>query len=178
MKKKMNNQRIIETDSFPFDFISRLAARESWRKEVHRPIYHIHKWWATRLGSVFRSILLGAVLPESCDFAAEFYKTHKLSGLTVFDPFMGSGTTIGEAHKLGLTALGRDINPVAVESVRTALGPMDRAALETAFEELSSARGGTHQESLPCQGLCRSRMRCTLLFLGDAGAMCPLPTTS
>ncbi len=141
MKMKMNNQRIIETDSFPFDFISRLAARESWRKEVHRPIYHIHKWWATRLGSVFRSILLGAVLPESCDFAAEFYKTHKLSGITVFDPFMGSGTTIGEAHKLGLTALGRDINPVAVESVRTALGPMDRAALETAFEELSSRVG-------------------------------------
>ena len=141
MKMKMNDQRIIETDSFPIDFISRLAARESWRKEVHRPIYHIHKWWATRLGSVFRSILLGAVLPEGSDFAAEFYKTHKLSGLTVFDPFMGSGTTIGEAHKLGLTALGRDINPVAVESVRTALGPIDRATLETALEELSSGVG-------------------------------------
>ena len=44
---------------------------------------------------------------------------------------MGSGTTIGEAHKLGLAALGRDINPVAVESVRVALGPMDRAAIAT-----------------------------------------------
>jgi putative DNA methylase len=141
MKERMNNQRIIETDSFPFDFISRLAARESWRKEVHRPIYHIHKWWATRLGSVFRGIILGAALPEGCDFAAEFYKTHRLSGLKVFDPFMGSGTTIGEAHKLGLTALGRDINPIAVESVRTALGPMNRAALETAFEELSKGVG-------------------------------------
>ena len=141
MKKRMNNQRIIETDSFPFDFISRLAARESWRKEVHRPIYHIHKWWATRLGSVFRAIILGCVLPEGSDFAAEFYKTHRFAGLTIFDPFMGSGTTIGEAHKLGLTALGRDINPVAVESVRSALGPMDRGALESAFEELSNAVG-------------------------------------
>jgi len=141
MKKMMNNARIIETDAFPLDFISRLAARESWRKEVHRPIYHIHKWWATRLGSIFRGMLLGAVLPENCDFAAEFYKTHKLSGLNVFDPFMGSGTTVGEAHKLGLTALGRDINPVAVESVRTALGPMDRATLENAFEELSTSVG-------------------------------------
>ena len=47
--------------------------------------------------------------------------------IAVFDPFMGSGTTIGEAHKLGLTAIGRDINPVAVEAVRTALGPMDRS---------------------------------------------------
>jgi putative DNA methylase len=59
----------------------------------------------------------------------------------VFDPFMGSGTTIGEAHKLGFTALGRDINPVAVESVRTALGPMDQDRLEAAFDELSEGVG-------------------------------------
>ncbi len=141
MKTKTNNQRIIETDAFPFDFISRLAARESWRKEIHRPIYHIHKWWATRLGSVFRGILLGSVLREGCDFVAEFYKNHRLSGLTVFDPFMGSGTTVGEAHKLGATALGRDINPVAVEAVRTALGPIGRNALQAAFEELSEGVG-------------------------------------
>ena len=51
--------RLIETDAFPFEFLSRLAERESWRKEIHRPIYHVHKWWAKRLGSVFRGILLG-----------------------------------------------------------------------------------------------------------------------
>ncbi len=141
MNRNANNQRIIETDAFPFDFLSRLAARESWRKEVHRPIYHIHKWWATRLGSVFRGILLGAMLPEGSDFATEFYETREFSPLTVFDPFMGSGTTVGEAHKLGLIALGRDINPVAVASVQTALGPMDRVALEMAFEKLSQDVG-------------------------------------
>lgn len=137
----MNSTRLIETDSFPFDFVSRLAARESWRKEIHRPIYHVHKWWATRLGSVFRGILLGCVLPEDCDFRIEFYKTHRFSEWTVFDPFMGSGTTIGEAHKLGMTTLGRDVNPVAVDSVRTALGPMDRDALTAAFEQLSEGVG-------------------------------------
>ena len=56
--------RLIESDNFPFEFVSRLAERESWRKEVHRPIYHLHKWWATRLGSVFRSVLLASVLPD------------------------------------------------------------------------------------------------------------------
>ena len=56
--------RLIESDAFPFEFLSQLAERESWRKEVHRPIYHVHKWWAKRLGSVFRGILLGAKLPE------------------------------------------------------------------------------------------------------------------
>ena len=104
--------RLIETDAFPFEFLSRLAERESWRKEIHRPIYHVHKWWAKRLGSVFRGILLGTMLPETADLAAEFYKVYRFSDETVFDPFMGSGMTIGEAHKLGFTAPGCDINPV------------------------------------------------------------------
>lgn len=46
---------------FPQVEISQLAEQESWRKEINRPIYHIHKWWATRLGSVFRGVTLGAL---------------------------------------------------------------------------------------------------------------------
>jgi putative DNA methylase len=130
--------RLIESDEFPFEFLSQLADRESWRKEIHRPIYHVHKWWAKRLGSVFRGILLGCQLPESAQLATEFYRSHTFTGLTVFDPFMGSGTTIGEAHKLGFTALGRDINPVAVEAVKTALGPLCRQQLRAAFAQLES----------------------------------------
>ena len=133
--------RLIETDDFPFEFLSKLAERESWRKEVHRPIYHIHKWWAKRLGSVFRGILLGATLPPDGELAKAFYQTHEASDFTVFDPFMGSGTTIGEAHKLGFAAIGRDINPVAVEAVRTAFGPLDREQLESAFRELAQGAG-------------------------------------
>jgi putative DNA methylase len=140
-KTRTHNVRLIETDAFPFEFLSRLAERESWRKEIHRPMYHVHKWWAKRLGSVFRGILLSTMLPETADLASEFYKVHRLSNETVFDPFMGSGTTIGEAHKLGFTALGRDINPVAVRSVRTAFGRLDRAGLNTAFEDLSRGVG-------------------------------------
>ena len=59
--------KLIE-NNFPFASLSRLAEQESWRKEVHRPIYYLHKWWARRLGSVFRGILLGACLDESEDF--------------------------------------------------------------------------------------------------------------
>lgn len=135
------NRRLIESDDFPIEFVSKLAEIESWRKEVYRPVYHIHKWWANRLGSVFRAILLGSALPESESLADAFYRKHDFSTLTVFDPFMGSGTTIGEAHKLGFTALGRDINPVACESVRVALGPLDRGALLQAFAQMSSGVG-------------------------------------
>lgn len=133
--------QLIESDAFPFEFLSRLAERESWRKEIHRPIYHVHKWWAKRLGSVFRGILLGCQLSQGADLPAEFYRFHDLNGLVVFDPFMGSGTTIGEAHKLGFTALGRDINPVAVTAVNTALGPLHRKEILAAFQELSEGIG-------------------------------------
>jgi putative DNA methylase len=137
----MNNMRLIETDKFDFEFLSQLAERESWRKEVHRPIYHIHKWWATRLGSVFRGILLGSALSSDKNLSEAFYSSHDFSHLSVFDPFMGSGTTIGEAHKLGLVAIGRDINPVAAESVRVALGPVDYVKLNDAFRKLSESVG-------------------------------------
>ncbi len=139
----MADRRLIETDDFAFEFLSRLAQRESWRKEVHRPVYHVHKWWAKRLGTVFRGILLGCALDETADLPVCFYARHSFSDLAVFDPFMGSGTTIGEAHKLGFRSLGRDINPVAVESVRVALGPMDRRKIKDAFAQLSDGVGET-----------------------------------
>jgi putative DNA methylase len=132
--------RLIESDQFPFEFLSVIGERESWRKEIHRPIYHLHKWWAKRLGSTFRGILLSSILPSDSDLEREFYARHALSG-TVLDPFMGSGTTIGEAHKLGLTALGRDINPVACEAVRVSLGSLDRFSIQREFERLESAVG-------------------------------------
>ena len=75
------------------------------------------------------------------ELADAFYRKHDFAGLTVFDPFMGSGTTMGEAHKLGFTALGRDINPVACEAVRVALGPLDRDVMLQAFGQLSSRVG-------------------------------------
>ncbi len=138
-----NNLRLIETDIFPFEFLSQIAERESWRKEIHRPLYHVHKWWAKRLGSVFRGILLGCALNESDDLEQAFYRKHSFNRMAVFDPFMGSGTTLGEAHKLGFAALGRDINPVAVEAVRVALGPIDQRKLESTFSQLSREVGDT-----------------------------------
>ncbi|MBI4332208.1 MAG: DUF1156 domain-containing protein [Chloroflexi bacterium] len=137
---------MIDMDSFPFEFVSALAERESWRKEVYRPIYHIHKWWAQRLGSVFRAILLGCVLPADADLKHQFYQAHCFRGISVFDPFMGSGTTIGEAHKLGFTALGRDINPVACESVRVAFGHLDRRSIINGFSYLAENVGSRIRE--------------------------------
>ena len=121
---------------FPLVEISQIAEQESWRKEINRPIYHIHKWWATRLGSVFRGITLGALSPPGTDIWAHFYKTHDLAGKVVLDPFMGSGTTLGEAVKLGAKAIGCDINPVSTFLVRQAFTPVSEAQLRAAFKQL------------------------------------------
>lgn len=121
---------------FPLVEISQIAEQESWRKEINRPIYHIHKWWATRLGSVFRGIVLGALSQPGTDIWAQFYKTHDLAGKVVLDPFMGSGTTLGEAVKVGAKAIGCDINPVSNFLVRQAFTPVSEAELRNAFERL------------------------------------------
>jgi len=141
MQVQSSRPRLIETDAFPFEFLSAVAERESWRKEIYRPIYHIHKWWANRLGTVFRGILLGCLLQENENLQDAFYKRHDFGQISIFDPFMGSGTTLGEAHKLGCTVVGRDINPVACEVVRVALGPLNRHRLQDAFVQLSETVG-------------------------------------
>lgn len=127
----------IEVD-FPIVPVSEVAEQESWRKEINRPLYHIHKWWATRLGSVFRAITLGALQPPGTDIWASFYQQHQLTGKVVLDPFMGSGTTIGEALKLGAKAIGNDINPVSTFLVRQAFTPVAEADLRAAFATLAA----------------------------------------
>jgi len=112
--------KYIETN-FPIGPLSFLAERESWRKEVYRPVYYIHKWWARRLGTVFRGIVLGACLDDDKDFFSAFYGKNNFHNVTILDPFMGSGVTIGEATKLGCRAIGRDINPVAATITKATL---------------------------------------------------------
>jgi hypothetical protein len=46
-------RRSIEAD-FPILEVSRLAQLESYRKNIHRPVYYTRMWWARRLGSESR----------------------------------------------------------------------------------------------------------------------------
>jgi putative DNA methylase len=121
---------------FPIVPVSRLAEQESWRKEINRPLYHIHKWWATRLGSVFRAITLAALSPPHTRVWEAFYERHHLAGKIVLDPFMGSGTSLGEALKLGAKAVGCDINPISTFLVGQSLTRVPECALHEAFAHL------------------------------------------
>ena len=165
--------RAIESDDFPFEQLSRIAERESWRKEIYRPIYHVHKWWAQRLGSVFRGVLLGALTPEGTDVLDLFYSPARFPDAVVFDPFMGSGTTLGETLKLGGRAIGRDINPVSYLQVRTALTLSDSEDLERTYQEIKADVADTissyYTTYLPDGTLCR-----VLYYFWVMQAPCPI----
>jgi putative DNA methylase len=124
--------------NFPSGPLSTLAELESWRKELNRPIYHMHKWWATRLGSVFRAILIGALSEDGADIWKSFYAPTYFSDKVILDPFMGAGTTLGEALKLGCKVIGSDINPVSAFQVQKALEPVDVYELTIAFERVKN----------------------------------------
>jgi len=126
----------LEDENFPFEDISEIARLESWRKEISRPSYHIHKWWGQRLGSVFRAMAIGALTPSGTDVLEAFYHPIRIRNAVVFDPFMGSGTTVGEAAKLGARAIGRDINPVAYFLVCNALSRHDRFRILAEFASI------------------------------------------
>jgi len=49
---------------FPIERINEIAAKEGRAKMYYRPVYTMHKWWARRLGCVFRSICLYALLDD------------------------------------------------------------------------------------------------------------------
>ncbi|MDM8541951.1 hypothetical protein QUF90_12760 [Desulfococcaceae bacterium HSG9] len=120
----------------PIGFLSRLAQQESWRKEIYRPVYYIHKWWAKRLGSVFRGIVLGACAEDHDDFLNLYYRKNDFSDKIIFDPFMGSGVTIGEAIKMGCKVIGRDINPVSSTIVKASLNSYPINDVDSAFRTI------------------------------------------
>lgn len=136
--------RAIEV-GFPIVEINRLAEPE---RNSFKPVYQMHKWFARRASCVFRAILLGALKPAvepdgtPTDLMAEFYKNHAddpdTKDKAVLDPFMGGGTTVVEALRLGCKPIGIDLNPVAWFVVKTEIEPVEIEALDAAFERLAS----------------------------------------
>ena len=101
---------LLEAGQLPLRDLAKLAAREGRRP---RAIYTGHKWFARRLGTVFRALLVGAGSSPNNDFWKRYYGDASLRNTVVLDPFVGGGTSIMEATRLGATAHAVDIDPVA-----------------------------------------------------------------
>ena len=123
-------------ESFPSVMLSEVGTAESWRKEVHRPATSTHKWWAKRLGSVFRGIMCAASEGATADVERAYSSPLRLDGCVVLDPFAGSGVIGVEAAKLGAKAVCFDINPVATLVQRQALNEWDVTRLTNLYRQV------------------------------------------
>jgi len=132
--------RYIEKE-LPIKYLNVLAMKEGNSK---KPVYQMHKWWARRLSSVFRMMLIASfssVEENSQNLWEKFYQGVDFGGPLILDPFMGGGTTIVEALRLGCRVIGVDINPVAWFITKKEIEPVDLEALDRAFEQLEEAVG-------------------------------------
>lgn len=93
------------------------------REKAH-PIESLHPYPAKFIGELPRSLI----------------RTFN-NGLPVLDPFAGSGTTLMEAQRLGLEAVGIDLNPIAclITKVKTSATPEN--LLKHAEDIVTSAQG-------------------------------------
>jgi adenine-specific DNA methylase len=118
---------------FDASFATALALKEKQIQQSYRPIIGIHKWFARRPGTIFRSLLLAEFNGRE-PLEQGYWRAHKLKGV-IADPFMGGGTPIYEANRLGFHVVGTDINPMAYWVVRQALAALDpKAFAEVAGE--------------------------------------------
>jgi putative DNA methylase len=136
-------RKLIEV-ALPLEAISIASRRDKDRKVG--TIKNVHKWFAPMPTPAWRALLFAAVVddpgegpereallelvarlvpddggpppPSALDEARRFIDASP-SSPTVLDPFCGGGSTIVEALRLGLPAVGSDLNPVPVLIART-----------------------------------------------------------
>lgn len=133
------NKAFIEKE-LPIKKISEIALKEGNAK---KPVYEIHKWWARRLSIVVRALIIGALLPENTteeEFWKRFYSKN-FSDLTILDCFMGGGTSLVEAKKLGAKTIGIDIDPLACFITKKELEECKVEEVIKEFEDLKQRVG-------------------------------------
>jgi len=145
-------------DKLPLNLMDELAEKETYRRDVYRPIYSLHKWWARRPGSTFRCLGLAAMTDET--FTKDDILTERSSGshdglyldsydeninpndehidrdATVLDPFAGGGTTLVESNRLGADVIGYELNPVAWWTERKSMDDVNLDVLEQEFDRI------------------------------------------
>ena len=119
---------------FSIEFAALLAQREKQIQQSYRPVIGIHKWFARRPGSVFRNLMLSEFVADKSVESA-YWSGHRLGGV-IADPFMGGGTPIYEADRLGFSVVGTDVNPMSYWIVRQSLVPLDISRFTTLAEDV------------------------------------------
>jgi putative DNA methylase len=153
----------------PFRELSMIADADRRAKD---PTYTAHRWWARRPPGVMRGLLLAAGLPASTTLS-EYWRAFQaaepiLNGLRVFDPFVGGGTTLVEAARLGATPCGMDVDPLAIKIVEHALDPpqasevaeIGYALLKTLREQVAHLFRGAYRTWTPLHYFYLAQVTC------------------
>lgn len=120
--------------NFDIPFISSLALREKQIQQNYRPIIAVHKWFARRPGTLFRGLILSEYSEKN--IKESFYHSNNLKGITIADPFMGGGTPLIEANRIGCDVTGYDINPMAYWIVNREIEHLDLGTYRKSAENL------------------------------------------
>lgn len=123
----------IET-RFDIPLVAAQALKEKQIQQNYRPIIAVHKWFARRPGTLFRGLILSEFGDAPLDEL--FFRANDFPGRTVADPFMGGGTPLIEANRVGCDVTGFDINPMAAWIVREEIEHLDLDAYEAAAADL------------------------------------------
>ncbi len=108
---------------FDVSFIANLALHEKQIQQNYRPVIAVHKWFARRPGTLFRGLLLSEFAEGNLKDI--FFKAHNIDGKIIADPFMGGGTPLLEANRIGCDIIGYDINPMAYWIVKQELAHLN-----------------------------------------------------
>lgn len=132
--------KLIEV-ALPLEAISKACRRDKDKK--NGTIRNVHKWFAPMPTPAWRALLFAALVDDPGDDAKRAHLLRMVERLVpadgnppdadtlaeanalmleatagditpVFDPFCGGGSTLVEAQRLGLPAIGSDLNPVPV----------------------------------------------------------------
>lgn len=135
---------------FDVPFVAALALREKAIQQYYRPIIAVHKWFARRPGTLFRALMISEFVDRT--LSESYFLSHQLERVTVADLFMGGGTPLIEANRLGANVIGWDINPMAWWVVGRELEDLDSNAYRTAALELVDTlrRQVGHQYETEC----------------------------
>src|SRR4051794_9728681 len=140
--------------NYSINFVAALALKEKQIQQNYRPIIAVHKWFARRPGTLFR----GLILSEFGDrpLSESFFEANDFPGRTIADPFMGGGTPLLEANRVGCDVLGFDINPMAAWIVREEIEHLDleayRQAANTLIKQLATEIGNVYLTDCPLYG--------------------------
>lgn len=122
--------------------LTRLAPLARKEGSSKKPVYQMHKWWARRLGVNFRYLILGAMMESRGreeTLWKQFFDSDTKHSLTVLDPFMGGGTSIVEATKLGARTIGVDLDPMAWFIVNHQVASFDEESFLKSYASVDKA---------------------------------------